>query len=195
METNTEFDLKKIFINDLKYNSISLSESSIFEDVICLDFEIMKNEKNNELAHLKEFVNKFLSFYNKFIRFEFCKNHMFSRFQVEDGDNKMLKDSNLIELVQSIFDKINLVVNDFMGEIDYNPNRVTINKKTSVFLVAYATELKELWNELDESFVNKVIEMNLEGKVYREDYFKEKLKYIPPANLKGSWAKGPINFK
>ena len=82
-----------------------------------------------------------------------------------------------------------------MGDIDYNPKRVTIGKKTSVFLIAYATELKELWEIFNEEFIQNLMNKNLENKVFRSEYFSDKLKVIQVANLKGAWANKTLNFK
>jgi hypothetical protein len=194
MSIDLDFDLKKVFYTDQKYNSIKLLESSIFENAICIKLELLKHDNKEELANEHEFINNFLEFHNKFISYEFCKQNMNTRFKLEGEESKLLKDSNLTELFQTLYDKINLVVNDLMGDIDFNPNRVTIRKKTSVFLIAYATRLKEIWERIDEKFIENLMNKNLEDKVYRINHFNEKLKVIPPANLRGAWAKGPLNF-
>jgi hypothetical protein len=190
-----ELNIKDVFKTDQKYNSIKLLESSIYETLVCIKLEIEKHDKIEEFEEESKYLEKFLNFYNKFVVYEFCKQNINSRFQLESGEeNKLLKDSNLTELYQTLYDKINLVVNDLMGELDYNPNRVSIRNKSSVFLVAYAKELKELWEELNEEFIQNIMNKNLEDKVFRSDYFNNKLKFTPPPTAKGAWAKGPINF-
>lgn len=195
MNIDMDFDLKNVFFTEHKYNNIKLLESSIFETAICIKLEILSHDKKNELIDELNIINKFFEFYNKFIAYEFCKNNMNTKFQfVLDEDNKLLKDTDLTELFQVLFEKIDLVVDDLMGEVDYNPNRVTIRKKTSVFLITYATELKEFWEKITDIFLKNVIDKNLGEKVYRNAHFAEKLKVIPLPNLKGAWAKGPLNL-
>jgi hypothetical protein len=194
MSIDLDFDLKKVFYTDQKYNNIKLLESSIFENAVCIKLELLKHNKKDELSNELDYINNFLEFHSKFISYEFCKQNMNTRFQLEGEESKLLKDANLTELFQTMYDKINLVVNDLMGEIDFNPNRVTIRKKTSVFLIAYATRLKELWEKFDDKFIENLMNKNLEEQVYRTDYFAEKLKVIPPANLRGAWAKGSLNL-
>jgi hypothetical protein len=195
MNIESEFDIKRVFYTDQKYNAIKLLETSIYETAVCIKLELEKHNKSNELLDESKYLDKFMNFYNKFIVYEFCKNNMNSRFQLESTDeNKLLKDSNLIELYQTFYDKLNLVVNDLMGDLDYNPNRVSIKNKSSVFLIAYAKELKELWEELNEEFVQNLMDKNLEDTVFRSEYFNTKLKFTPPSSAKGVWAKAPLNF-
>ncbi len=42
-----------------------------------------------------------------------------------------------------------------------------------------------------EQLMNKKMENN---KVYREEFMKEKLKFVPVAGAKGAWAKGPLKL-
>jgi hypothetical protein len=192
---STEFDLKTIFNNEQKYNNIKLLESSIFENIVCIKLELLTHSKKDELQSELEFINKFLDFYYKFITYTFCKENMITRFKLECNTDECLKDATLTELFQTLYDKINLIIDEMMGDIDYNPKRVTIGKKTSVFLIAYATELKELWEFFNEEFIQNLMNKNLENKVFRSEYFSDKLKVIQVANLKGAWANKSLNFK
>lgn len=189
-------DLKRVFNNENKYNSTNLLDCSIYENIITIYCELINHENKNNFAKEIELIEKFMRLYDKFSKYEFCKLHFGSKYSVSDDDNELLKDTDLIGLFQAFYCKINLLVDDFMKVVEYNPNRVSINKKTSVFLIAYATELKELWEEFSDEFMealeNKSMDFN--GKNYREEYMKEKLKYIAPPNAKGAWAKGPINL-
>ncbi len=193
MNIDLDFDLKPVFFSENRYNNLRLLECSIYENAICIKLELLKYG-NMQLLDELNFIEEFFDFYNTFISYEFCKKNMITKFQTDDDDCKYLKESNLTELFQSLYDKINLVVNELMGDIDFNPNRVTIGNKTSVFFIAYATKLKELWEKFDEKFIQNLLDKNLEDRIYRNEHFSEKLKIIPPANLKGSWARGPINF-
>ena len=189
-------DLKRVYNNENKYNSTNLLDCSIYENIITIYCELINHENKNNFAKEIELIEKFMRLYDKFSKYEFCKLHFGSKYSVSDDDNELLKDTDLIGLFQAFYCKINLLVDDFMKVVEYNPNRVSINKKTSVFLIAYATELKELWEEFSDEFMealeNKSMDFN--GKNYREEYMKEKLKYIAPPNAKGAWAKGPINL-
>ena len=190
----TEFNLKSIFYNEQKYNNIKLLESSIFENIVCIKLELLTHNKQNELSEELNFINKFLDFYYKYITYTFCKDNMTTRFNLDNDSSNYLKDANLTELFQTLYDKINLVIDEMMGDIDYNPMRVTIRRKTSVFLIAYATELKELWEIFNDDFIQNLMNKNLENKVFRSEYIGDKLKILPPANLKGVWAKGSLKI-
>ncbi len=193
MNIDLDFDLKPVFFSENRYNNLRLLECSIYENAICIKLELLKYG-NMQLLDELNFIEEFFDFYNTFISYEFCKKNMITKFQTDDDDCKYLKESNLTELFQSLYDKINLVVNELMGDIDFNPNRVTMGNKTSVFFIAYATKLKELWEKFDEKFIQNLLDKNLEDRIYRNEHFSEKLKIIPPANLKGSWTRGPVNF-
>ena len=192
---STEFDLRSIFNSEQKYSNIKLLESSIFENIVCIKLELLTHSKKDELQSELEFINKFLDFYYKFITYIFCKENMITRFKLECDTDESLKDATLTELFQTLYDKINIIIDELMGDIDYNPKRVTIGKKTSVFLIAYATELKELWEIFNEEFIQNLMDKNLENKVFRSEYFSDKLKVIQVANLKGAWANKSLNFK
>ncbi len=190
-------DIKKLFSNEDKYNSIKLLECSLFETIVCIQLELqnMCESKRDELKKESELIDKFLKLYYKFSKCNFCPAHFNSSFQLEDSDNKLLKDANFIELYQVLFDKFNLLIDDFMQVIEYNPNRVSFENKTSVFLIAYATELKEIWEQFNDEFMDKLISKKLENyNVYREQFMKDKLKFIPAAGAKGAWAKGPLKI-
>ena len=190
-------DIKKLFANEQKYNSIKLLECSIFETIVCAHLELqnMEDEQKEELKKESEMIDKLLKFYYKFSKYNFCPAHFNSNYQLEGTDNKFLKDGSFVELYQVLFDKFNLLVDDFMEVIEYNPNRVSFNNKTSVFLIAYASELKEIWEEFNDEFMEKLMNKKMENnKVYREEFMKEKLKFVPAVGAKGAWAKGPLKL-
>ena len=192
-------DLKRVLKNEDMYNSTNLLDCSIYKNIITIYCELINHENKNDFIKESELIEKFMKLYDKFSKYEFCTMHFGSNYSInedddDDNDNKLLKDSNLIGLFQAFYCKINLLVDDFMKVVEYNPNRVSINKKTSVFLIAYATELKELWEEFSDEFMEDLEKKYIGEKIYREDYMKEKLKYAPPPSAKGAWAKGPINL-
>jgi hypothetical protein len=189
-------DLKRVLKNEDKYNSINLLDCSIYENIITIYCELLNHDNKDKFAKEIELIEKFMKLYDKFSKYEFINLHFCSKYSVCDNDNELVKDADLIGLFQAFYCKINLLVDDFMKIVEYNPNRVSINKKTSVFLIAYATELKELWEEFSDEFIEEIESkcIDFSGKIYREEYMKEKLKYTPPLSAKGAWAKGPINL-
>ncbi len=190
-------DIKKLFSNDQKYNAINLLECSLFETIVCAQLELQNMDETlkEQLIKESEMIDKLLKLYYKFSKYNFCPAHFNSNYQLEDSDAKLLKDANFVELYQVLFDKFNLLVNDFMEIIEYNPNRVSFNNKTSVFLIAYASELKEIWEQFNDEFMEQLMNKKMENnKVYREEFMKEKLKFVPVAGAKGAWAKGPLKL-
>ena len=197
-----EIDYKKIFSNDQKYNSLGLYESTLHENAVVLYTELLNHKDKNDLNSELFLVEKLLKLYEKFNKYKFCPDQFNYKFEVETDDNEektLLNKATIIELFQSLSDKLNLILEHFMEKVDYNPNRVHINGKTSVFLIAYATELKEYVEYFTEKFNDKFIEKlnsdDFDNKIYREPIMYEKLKFVPVAGTKGAWAKGPLNFK
>ena len=189
-------DLKRIFNNEEKYNAINLFECTIYENILTIYCELINHENKDNFIKENELIENFMNLYDKFSKYNFCVQHFGSKYTVSDNDKTILKNIGLLELFQVLYDKINILVDDFMKIVEYNPNRVSINKKTSVFLIAYACELKDIWEKFDNSFIEQLEEKcKACNKIYREEYMKEKLKFVPVANTKGAWAKGPLNFK
>ncbi len=188
-------DYKNIFHNDQKYNGLLLLESSIFENMVTIYAELENHNKRDLLVKEEELINKLFKINSKYNNYQFCLDHFHNRYDGTMLEEKMkLSESNLKNLFSALFDKINLLVDDFMSIVEYNPNRVSFNNRTSVFLIAYATELKEFWEYFSESFMEELFNKDLEDKVFREDFMKEKLKFVPVATAKGVWAKGPLKF-
>ena len=187
-------DLKRIFSNEQKYNGINLLDASIYENIIAIYCEIYNHENKEKYNKELQLIEKFMKLYDKFSKYDFCLNHFGSKYSVDDEEHTLLKDAKLLELFQALFCKVNLLIDDFMQIVEYNPNRVSINKKTSVFLIAYASELKELWEEFSNEFMEELDKKCDEDKVFRQEFMVEKLKYIAPISARGAWAKGPINL-
>ena len=187
-------DLKRIFSNEQKYNGINLLDASIYENIIAIYCEINNHENKEKYNKELQLIEKFMKLYDKFSKYDFCLNHFGSKYSVDDEEHTLLKDAKLLELFQALFCKVNLLIDDFMQIVEYNPNRVSINKKTSVFLIAYASELKELWEEFSNEFMEELDKKCDEDKVFRQEFMVEKLKYIAPTSARGAWAKGPINL-
>lgn len=196
-----EIDYKKIFSNEQRYNSLGLFESTLHENAVVLYTELLNHKDYNEFKNELVLVEKLLKLYEKFNKYKFCPDQFNYKFEIvsDDDDEKVfLNKASISELFQSLSDKLNLILENFMEKVDYNPNRVHINGKTSVFLIAYATELKEYVEEFTKEFNDEFIEkLNSYNscKVYRESVMYEKLKFVPVAGTKGAWAKGPLNFK
>ncbi len=193
MEQELFLELKNTFQNDQKYNQCYLEECSIYENLLTIYFEIVNYENKELFQNELELLYKFFNTYNKFSKYEFCKSHFKSKYEIE-GTKTYLKDSNLLNLFLSLYDKFNLMIDDFMGIVEYNHNRVSFNNKTSVFLIAYASELKDIWDCFNEKFIDSFENKNVFDKIYREEFIREKLKYTPPVSAKGAWAKGPLNI-
>jgi len=196
MELSSIPSIKSIFQNEQKYNNINLYEASLFEHAIITYHELI-NYPEQEFTTQIKLILQFLNIYNKFDKYDFCQAYLNTGFQIDLEENQktlLIKDANLTKLLTSFYDKLNLVISDFMEVVDYVPHRVSFNNKTSVFLIAYATDLKEFWEAFEKSNTLSIIDMNLEDKIFREEYFKEKLKFVPVAGAKGAWAKGPINL-
>lgn len=190
-----EIDYKKVFSNEQKYNSLKLFESSLYENTVTLYTELLHHKNKDELMTELLFIEKLLKLYEKFNKYKFCPDQFNNKFEVDDTEKSLLSKASVIELFQSLYDKLNLILDDFMGKVDYNPNRVHINGKTSVFLIAYATELKEFVSEFSDDFILNLNNHDFDNKIYREPVMQEKLKFVPVAGAKGVWAKGPLNFK
>ena len=189
-----EIDYKKVFSNEQKYNSLNLLECTLYETLVTLYTELSNHKNKEEFKKEYLLVDKFLKLYEKFNKYKFCPDQYNYKFQVEDSENKLLSKATIIELFEALYDKLNLIVDDFMGKVDYNPNRVHINGKTSVFLIAYATELKECFADFNDDFILNLSTHELDNKLYREEFMKDKLKFVPVAGAKGVWAK-PLNIK
>lgn len=187
-------DYKKAFSNEQKYNSLNLFDSSIYENALVIYIELSNHENKDEFVNELQFIEKFLKLYEKFNKYKFCPDQLNCKFESEDSD-KLLCKASVIDLFQSLYDKLNLVLDDFMKKVDYNPNRVSINGKTSVFLIAYATELKEFVTDFNDDFIEKLNSHDFGNKIFRETIMIEKLKFVPVSGTKGAWAKAPLNFK
>jgi hypothetical protein len=194
-------DIKTVFHNESNYNSITLVESTIYELLVCIYYEITNYEKHDELTKELNFINNFINFYKKFNTYSFCKNTLESKFDIFNTDiiHSLLKDSNLLDLFKSLYDKINITIENLIGNCDYNPNRVKINDKTSVILIAYTSDLKKIWELFNKDFIDKIENYvginNIQNEIYRGKYFKKNLQLVPTENLKGAWASRSINLK
>ena len=188
-------DYKNIFYSDQKYNALLLLESSIFENMVAIYAELDNHNKKDDLVKEKELLEMLFKINSKYGNYQFCTDHFHNRYDGSLLEEKIkLSESNLKNLFSALFDKINLLVDDFMSIVEYNPNRVSFNNRTSVFLIAYATELKQFWESFNEQFMEDLFSKDIEDKVFSEDFMKEKLKFVPVPTAKGVWAKGPLKF-
>ncbi len=183
-------DYKSVFISEQKYNSLLLFEASIYDNLITIYTELENHNNKELLKNELDMVMKFFKLNSKYGNYNFCGEHLHSKYDGSQLEEKMkLSEANLKDLFSALFDKMNLLVDDFMSIVEYNPNRVSFNNKTSVFLIAYATDLKELWESFNETFMEELVNKDIENKVFREDFMKEKLKFVPLPGAKGVWAK------
>jgi hypothetical protein len=188
-------DYKNIFYSDQKYNALFLLESSIFENMVTIYAELDNHNKKDDLVKEKELLEMLFKINSKYGNYQFCTDHFHNRYDGTMLEEKVkLCESNLKNLFSALFDKINLLIDDFMSIVEYNPNRVSFNNRTSVFLIAYATELKQFWESFNEKFMEDLFSKDIEDKVFSEGFMKEKLKFVAVATAKGVWAKGPIKF-
>jgi len=189
-------DYKKIWSTEERYKSSKLLECSIYENMVLVYSEIENHPMKEQLNSCSQLILKLFQLNNKYGHLNFCNEHFHNIYNVsyDDEDIVYAYMTNLNDLVHLLYDKLNLLVDDFMSVVEYNPNRVSFNNKTSVFLIAYATELKEIWELFNEDYINSIDMMELENKVYRNEFMKDKLKFVQVKGTQGVWAKGPIKF-
>jgi hypothetical protein len=194
LNSGLDFDFKEIFGNDIKYNTSYLLNCSIFTNLVLIHTELVNHPEVEKHADKIILLNGFFELYNKFNKYDFCKTHFDNKFEQDQDQeyNQLIKDATLFDLYCAFYDKLNLLIIEFMDVVDYNPNRVSFNHRTSIFLIAYASRLKELWELFNEDRMKEIEELfSLDKKIYRDEFMIRKLKIVPHPSAKGAWTVRP----
>ncbi len=177
---------KEQFKNIDNYNQLNLLNISLYHHLIIIHTELQQWKSDIDISQHKYLINDFLNLYEKYNKYDFCQDHF--NLTYDNEDIILLKDASIVELFQFFFDKINLIMSNFMERIEYEPRRVSYKHKTSIILIAYATELKALWDAFDDDYIENVQkELSSHELIYRNEFMEEKLRYNPPPTAKGAW--------
>ncbi len=177
-------NLKLFFHTNISYNSSNVWTLPIGVTFELLDLEMICHiEKNNYGAQTMSIIEKIRNLRKKYNFYDIHRGHFNNKF-----DTDVIVKTNECsdcDLLSILYSKIESIIDELIKDVDYDVTKVSLNGKTSVILIAYTTDLYEVFCEMKHFHENDMSHFEINN-IMRNDIINEEMK---PFDLKakGSW--------
>ena len=168
-------NLKQHFQNNIAYTNSNIWNLPLNTTI---DLLMVEYELSNKNTMLEMNFNQIMELRKNYGFFETFKEHFNSRY--ESDEIKKSVECTMNDLFEVVLCKFETILEELIGNVNYDCTKVKINGNTSVVLISYTRELKDIYDKLCD------VKCDFDSTINRNILIDNILVPIK-LNTKGSW--------